>query len=935
MSGVRKWVLVWGGILLARGAAVFAEGKLSPQDVEFFEKQVRPVLVEHCMKCHSVAEKKTKGGLAMDSRELLLKGGDTGPAVVIGDPDKSLLVRAIRHETKEIAMPPKDPKLSDAQIGALAEWIRRGAPDPRVGVGASALSSAMDMAAARGHWAFQPVKRPAVRGDGITDIDRFLDEARRGRGIVAAGPADSRTLVRRLSYDLTGLPPTPEMVAAFEREPTEQRYRALVDELLASPRFGEKWARHWLDVARYADTRGVPVPITADARFLYSYAYRDYVIAAYNADKPYDRFILEQLAADRLPDADRETLPALGFLTLGRTFLNNNNDIIDDRIDVVMRGLQGLTVACARCHDHKFDPIPTKDYYSLYGVFNSSEVPMDPEIIREREDNPDRADYLAKRAEKMAQVDKGLREEARSLNRTIREKTAKYLIAVEELRRGAPANMDTFVGERGLVSLPLEKWRRKVDSVQTSDPVMGVWKAALELAGAGLSDGADWSVKLREHPQHGSWTALVRKAIAKEKVSGLAGVSDLLGRVVMEVDGLWKKAVEAADKAGKPFPEGLSEPDAETVRRWMDEEAGPLNLTQAEVEQAFPRKYRERRQKLMEVVQVFEGTHPGAPDRAIILKDRSKPLEPVVFIRGNPGNRGPVVPRQYLEVLSEGERKVWKEGSGRLELAQAIASPSNPLTARVYANRVWGILFGRPLVTTPGDFGVRTPPPAISGLLDLLAADLVADGWSSKALIRRIVLSGAYRMSSGTVAGQEDKDPDNAFFHRQDRRRLTFEAMRDTLVFASGELDTRVGGRPEILTKPPYPLRRAVYAFVDRQDVPSVLRAFDFASPDTSTPERFQTTVPQQALYLMNNDFLVERARALAARLPAGDVGTRVGALFSMLFQRSPTAAEAGLVRDYLSRPAHGAPDEKSKPIDRWTSLCQALLISNESVYVD
>ena len=902
-------------------------------DVEFFESKVRPVLAEHCFKCHSARDKKTKGGLAMDSRELMLKGGDTGPALVPGEPDKSLLVRAVRHEKPDLAMPPKDPQIAQEKIAALVEWVRRGAPDPRTG--ASVPAAHLDMAKARAHWAFQPVKRPDVRGEGATDLDRLLGEAQRAKGLVVAPRADARTQVRRLAYDLTGLPPSPEMVEAFEKAPTDEAYAKLLDELLASPRFGEKWARHWLDVARYADTRGVPVPITADARFLYSYAYRDYVIAAYNEDKPFDRFILEQLAADRLPDAGRDVLPAMGYLTLGRTFLNNNNDIIDDRIDVVMRGLQGLTVACARCHDHKFDPVPTKDYYSLYGVFNSSEVPAEPEIIREREDNPDRADYLAKRAEKMASVEKGLLEEVRLLNRTIREKTGKYLWAVEEMRKGAPANMDTFIGERGLVVLPLEKWRKKIDGLSASDAVLGFWKVALEIANAGAKEGEDLVPLIRAHPESGVWNPLVRNLLTKEKAIGLPAVAELFGRIVMEVDGKWKAALAAAEKAGKPAPDRLTEDDAEAVRRWMDEEAGPMNLTQAEVDQTFSRKYRERKQKLMEVVQVLEGTHPGAPDRAIVLRDKAKPSEPVVFIRGNPGNRGPAVPRRFLEVLAEGDRPAWKEGSGRLELAQAIASSSNPLTARVYVNRVWAALFGKPLVSTPGDFGVRTAPPTVPAVLEFLAADFMQRGWSSKALIRSIVLTDAYRRSSGAESAAEQMDPENAFVHRQNRRRLTFEAMRDTLVAVGGELDTRMGGRPEILTKTPYPLRRAVYAFVDRQDVPSVLRAFDFASPDTSTPERFQTTVPQQALYLMNNDFLAERARALASRLPDGGEDVRIRSLFRTLFQRAPKAEETEVLRAYLARPPHGAPEAKGRVLNRWESLCQGLLLANETVFLD
>jgi hypothetical protein len=520
-----------------------------------------------------------------------------------------------------------------------------------------------------GHWAFQkprPQPLPEVVDENWprSAMDRFVLARLENKRLRPSRRAPARQLARRLYFDLIGLPPTAEQVAELEADASYEAWDKLVDRLLASPHYGERWGRYWLDVARYADTKGYV--FREDRNYPKAYTYRDWVIGAMNDDLPFDRFLVAQLAADQL--GAPELLPAMGFLTLGRRFINNQHDIIDDRIDVVTRGLMGLTVTCARCHDHKYDPVPTADYYSLYGVFAS---------CREPKDGP-----------------------------------------------------------------------------------------------------------------------------------------------------------------------------------------GPL-----------------------------------------VLVDLPEPREPRIFLRGNPRNPGDQVPRQFLAVLCNGDRKPFQQGSGRMEMARAIASAENPLTARVWVNRVWSHLFGRGLVRTLSDFGVRSDPPSHPALLDHLAVQFVEHGWSTKWLIRQIVTSATYQQASGDRSDGRQADPENRFLWRTSRRRLDLEAMRDAVLAAAATLDGTMGGPSVRLTEAPYPRRRTVYGFIERQNLPGMFRTFDFANPDTHSPERPRTTVPQQALYLMNSPFAMEQAEALAkraTRYATADTACRISQLYRHAFAREPSAEETALGREFL-----------------------------------
>ena len=623
----------------------------NPSAFDDFERSVRPLLIAKCVGCHG--PKKQEAGLRLDSRNSTFAKLEFGTAVIPGDVKASRLSQVIQYIEDDVQMPPKG-KLSATDIRVLIAWIQSGAAWPR-----EADPAAANVDARKNHWAFQPISRPpipSVKNSAWprTSVDRFVLARLEAEGLKPAASAAPRTLVRRASFDLIGLPPVIGAVRRLEQDSSDSAWLALIDELLESKHFGERWARYWMDVARYSDTTGYV--FTQDRKLGDAWKYRDWLINAFNDDMSIKDFLIHQIAVDQvLPKDAGDKLAATGFLTLGRRFLNNKHDIIDDRIDVVTRGMMGFTVTCARCHDHKYDPIPSADYYSLYGVFASTH-------------EPDRA--------------------------------------------------------------------------------------------------------------------------------------------------------------------------KSTVR----------------------------------------------------LADLPKPFDPYVFVRGQQHNHGDRVPRQFLSALSP-NRQPFKQGSGRRELADAIANDNNPLTARVFVNRVWGHLFGRYLVDTPSDFGVRSEPPTHPELLDHLASSFIEQGWSLKWLVREIMRSSVYRQSS--FAEPSAVDPENRLLSRMNRRRLDFEAHRDAFLAVSGELDRTIGGPSVEITKAPFPKRRTVYAHIDRQNLPGLFRAFDLANPDTHAPQRFQTTVPQQGLFLLNNPFVLERAAELAKRTHSiADTSERIRELFRLTYSREPTEAE-------------------------------------------
>ncbi len=783
-------------LTLAFGATLAAVAALTPRPAasdtppptvsreaaEFFESKIRPILADSCLGCHG--KDAALGGLRLDSRAALLKGGATGPSVVPGDPEKSLLIAAVRH-TGKLKMP-QGSQLPPEQIAALEAWVKMGAPWPE-GAPAPMASAASTL------WSLKPVTKPTPPKvkDGTwaaNPIDRFVQAKLEAKGLKPSPPADRRTLLRRVTFDLTGLPPTPAEVDAFLADKSPDAYRKVVERLLASPHYGERWARHWLDIARYSDTKGYV--FTEDRNYPNAYTYRDWVIRAFNEDMPYSRFVASQIAADRLPGAKPSDQAALGFLTVGRRFLNNTHDIIDDRIDVTMRGLQGLTVACARCHDHKFDPIPTQDYYALYGVFASS-VETTPAISPKPISEP-------------------------------------YLAHDEKVRK-------------------------------TDEERLNLLRAQIN--------------RLRE--------------IVKDPAK--------------------------AASVPEPVKNGL---------QGFRENELPNPGQYAAIAPAFEPGTRERIDAMAAELETLRKTYPPRPEFAMAMADSPSPHHARVFKRGNPGNPGEEAPRRFLQALAKPgeEQPVWNQGSGRLELARAITAKDNPLTARVFVNRVWAWHFGQGIVRTPSDFGRQGDKPTHPELLDWLAATFVEQGWSVKQLHRMIVLSSTYRQDSSYRAAAYEADPDNRLLWRMNRRRLDMEQTRDALLAAAGRLDTsKVGGPSVEAWEGDYSTRRTLYGRIERQNLPGVFRTFDFASPDSTSPGRFQTTVPQQALFFMNSPFAAAQARALAARpeiAKAPEGAARVRALYRLLYGRQPDKEELALGLEFVLNGAK-APKE-SLPSARW-----------------
>ena len=915
-----------------------ASGVATSEQEKFFEEKVRPILAASCLECHGA--KKQESGLRLDSRQGALDGGDSGErAVVPGEPDRSLLVKAINH-AGDVHMPP-DSKLSAEQIETLTQWIRQGLPWPAAGPLSPSQQSAADRAAhdRADHWAFQRVQNPPVplirnpQSEIRNGIDAFVASKLAAAGLTPSPEANRRTLSRRLAVDLVGLPPTAEEVDAFAADESPDAYERLVDRLLASPQHGERWGRHWLDVARYGDTKGYA--FAQERRYPYAYTYRDYVIRSLNADLAYDQFIVEQLAADRLPPTDdKASLAALGFLTTGRKF-NNPHDDIDDQIDATTRGLLGLTVSCARCHDHKYDAIPTEDYYSLYGVFASCSQPDElpllapPEETAEFRKFEDELNKLRGEAEKFA-----AQKHTEFLDQT-RRQSADYLARV------AAGTQNTLLAKLPFLSLDpkdlrprmIQRWQRHLDQHAKADhPVLGPWSELIKLPSENFAERASpvlarWQ-EAAAGCQPGQLNPLVKAAFAADVPATRMDVARIYGKLLTDAYDQWQKA--------GANPEALDKLPLE-MRQLADLLLGkdsPTDIDRGDVRQYLNRADRNQYTALQKKVETFQASSPLAPPRAMSVVDKPQPFDPRVFIRGKAERQGKHVPRQFLLVMAGSDRQPFANGSGRLELAEKIVAAENPLTRRVIVNRLWMHHFGEPLVLTPSDFGVRCDPPTHPELLDWLATRLLDDGWSLKSMHRTIVQSAAYRQASLDRAECRAIDPENRLLWRANRRRLELEAMRDSLLAIAGRLDGTMYGRPVELTKSPFPRRRAVYGYIDRQDLPNLFRVFDIASPDSSTPRRPRTTVPQQALFLMNSPFVVEQAQAVAAALPQGeaiDDGQRIAAIYRTVLQRPPTADEESIGRQFIAA-AQGSSESKLSP---WEQYAQLLLLTNEVMYID
>jgi cytochrome c553 len=877
---------------------------------EFFERKIRPLLVQHCFSCHGRGQK--KGGLSLDSREGMLAGGESGTVVVLGKPDESLLIEAIDYEGG-VQMPPAG-KLADDEIAALRQWLLAGAPWPASDASASGgptIRSAGGISDAdRQFWSFQPIKEvppPAVKVAAWPrrPLDRFVLARLEAEEMQPVGDADRRTFIRRVYFDLLGLPPTAEEIEAFVADTRDNAYERLVDRLLASPHYGERQARHWLDLARYGEDQAH----TFQARLYPSgFRYRDWVVQSFNHDLPYDRFVMEQIAGDLLDDGDRmERLPALGFFALGPVYYADagcagkaKTDEYDDRIDTLCRSLLGLTVSCARCHDHKFDPISTQDYYALAGVFASTqyvEAPLAPADVVKRYDDAQAKFKQAEQRLKDAQTI-----ETRRVGESFAPRTADYLVAVANFERRhkdePKLTLDAAAKAAGLDALVLDRWRQRLEADRQSS-----------------------------HKLFADWRALAADAPEPELQKVAASLQATIVGAIEK-----RRALDEAKAKGTPA--GKSQLDAATVdvlKTIVDNRDAPLALPKDQADKrltADRREYLAGLQKEIDAAKKVVGekypfAHSIADGTVTNLK---------VHLRGNHKDLGDEVPRRFLSVLSADAKPFDQGSSGRLELARAIASPQNPLTARVFVNRVWQQLFGRGIVGSPSNFGLLGERPTHPELLDHLASQFIASGWSIKRLHREILLSSTYRLASTFNATNYARDPDSRLLWRMNRRRLDIESWRDAVLLVSGNLDMKVGG-PSSNLNDQGNRRRTLYAAVSRHDLNPMLRLFDFPDPNLTSERRVITTVPMQQLFVLNSEFMIRQAKSLATRLAnekLADDAARIERIYRLVLGRTPTEQEQRVAAEFLSAPAES--DVKLSP---WEQFAQALLCTNEFTYID
>ncbi|MBL8827874.1 MAG: PSD1 domain-containing protein [Planctomycetaceae bacterium] len=906
--------------------------------IEFFEKNVRPILVKHCYECHSGSE--TNGGLSVDTRAGLVKGGDSGTALVPGEPDKSRLIEAVRYKNPDLQMPPKNP-LSPTEVAALEQWVKDGAHDPRQAVSPAALHVAgMSIVEGRDFWSFRPLTKPAVPvvKDAAwiqTPLDTFVLAKLESLGLQPAPKADKRTLIRRVTYDLTGLPPTPDEIAAFMADDSVDAWAKVVERLLKSPDYGVRWGRHWLDVARYADSNG----LDENLAFGNAWRYRDYVVNAFNEDKPFDRFVIEQLAGDLLPDADQQTKTATGFLVLGAKVLAEPDreklmmDTIDEQLDTIGKAFLGMTLGCVRCHDHKFDPLKQTDYYALAAIFKSTKTfdTTSTGAIKHWHEHPfAEPDEIAR----IKAVDAALAEKKKAastyksaavakLRSDARAKATEYLIACAGFDPSMPlTQVEQIARPLGLHAHILHHCRLHLE-YHPDDPFFSKWHQL----------------------------AATRDLIA---------IENHFRPLFAAAETAWAAAKKADPKATK-----LADPQLEAARAALYDLSGFLAVpTQPEF--AFDAETLAEYHRLAEIARLMESGSPDLSSAMGVTDDKVLASLPI-HIRGNHRNLGTPVTRGFPEVMRNNDPQPTfpSAQSGRLELAQWLASPRHPLTARVYVNRVWRGHFGAGIVASTENFGKLGDRPTHPELLDWLASYLIDRGWSTKDLHRLILSSSVYQMAS--THPQESVgariDPENHLLWKSRIQRLEAESIRDAILATTGRLDRSIGGKTVPLRNRQFvfdhtsidhtkydSLRRAIYLPVIRNNLYTLFEQFDFPDPTMPTGSRNATVVAPQALLLMNADLVMDSADAWSRELirhPGRDA-QRIELAYQRAFGRQPTAIETQRAVAFVTEVAHssqsavadepaGEPSSTRRYVSRqqaWSLLCQSLLASNEFIYV-
>ena len=902
---------------------------------DFFEKRIRPIFAEHCFECHSADAGKSKGGLSLDSREDILRGGDSGAALKEKDPDHSKLIEAVRWTNQDFQMPPKK-ALSPAQISDLETWVSLGAPHPVASARErKSKPTAPTVEEGRAFWSFRPIGSPRIpvfeqveQQWAQSPIDGFILASLKQKGLSLSPEADKQTLIRRVTYDLTGLPPTPEETEAFVKNESPGAFALLVERLLDSPAYGERWGRHWLDVARYADSNG----LDENVAFGNAWRYRDYVIESFQKDKPFNQFLIEQIAGDLLPHANTEerlkNLTATGFLALGARVLAEPDlqklemDIIDEQIDTVGKAFMGMTLGCCRCHDHKFDPVPTADYYSLAAIFKSTRSIADEKLgaIKFSFEHP----IASPEQQAAKKAHNALTDE---LKKKITEATSKARAALKQELRHAAAE---YLAAAAI--LPDEPNYAEVEAAA----------AQKQLRPRYLLNARLYLAKNRSHPFFKHWHQFREEGGSK--------------RVFEYFSPLFEKSFSTLKTPSEKetAPNTSLEDNVTQALEALNDVAGFLAIPDKE-EHAFDRATLDSLAAMRESLAKMESSEPDVPS-IMGVADREVARSIPIHVRGSHLTLGKDCERGFPAVMrNETSSPIFpSRQSGRLELAKWMSSSEHPLTARVYVNRIWRWHFGRGIVTSTDNFGLLGARPSHPELLDWLTRRFIEDGWSTKEMHRLLMNSSTYKQSSQARNNQANVDPENHFLSRFNMQRLEAEELRDSLLFVSGRLDRNRGGKTIALRNREFVFnhtsrdrtsyqneRRTVYLPVIRNNVYDLMDLFDYPDPTAPNSDRATTTIAPQALLMLNSELVSESSRRLALQIAGerlSDDSARIKRTFLKTVSRLPSESEIASLRALLEklRISIGAeqPDSMNLNIQAWTLLCQTLLCSNEFAYI-
>jgi len=947
--------------LVALSLTVLSAPDLLAQDaagVDFFEKKIRPILVERCYECHA-ADKKVKGGLLLDTAEGWKKGGDTGPAIIPGDLEKSLLIKAVQYHDTDFQMPPKN-KLPQAEIAALEQWVKMGAPDPRTHK-VTLAKSGMSVEEGRNFWSYKPpqkVAAPSVKDTAWVrgEVDKFLLAKLEAKNLKPSGDTDRATLARRVYFDLIGLPPTPEQIDAFVQDKSPNAYEKLVDGLLASPHFGERWGRHWLDVVRYAESVTLRGLVYKEA-----WRYRDYVIDSFNKDVPFNQLVQEHVAGDLMTgsiEQRQRQIHGTAFLAMGNTTLEEQDkkqlamDVVDEQLDTLGKTFMGQTFGCARCHDHKFDPIPTKDYYAMAGILRSTRSLETANVSRWVEVSmplPPEEEAKAVAHEKaVASLEKELKE--------LKAKQSK--LATATIKKGSE-KMPKILAPENLPGVVVDDEQAKR---------VGEWTHSVyskSFIGTGFLHDAEsdkgkktltFAPDIRKTGNYEVRLAYVHAANRSTSVPVTIFTAD--GEVVLQVNQKEAPPIMGRfvslgrhrfEKGGAGFvlvsnegTEGIVGADA--VQFIPVEELQPTaTLAVADKTEAPNAKKDEQAAAMAAQVKRMEAEMKQLTASGVVrpkvmgVEEEKEPGDTFVHIRGSVHTLGEKVPRGFMQVATYGQPPVIPEKqSGRLEFGEWLASRNNPLTARVYVNRAWHWLFGEGIVRSVDNFGTTGEVPSHPELLDYLAVKFMDEGWSTKKLVRELMLSRAYQMSSVASEAAKQADPANTLLSHANRRRLEAEQIRDTILTLSGQLQLTMGGNTMKDINADYnykhdETRRSVYMPVLRNSLPDIFEAFDFADPSMVVGKRNTSTVPPQALYLMNHPFVVEQAQLAAKKLltEAGDDTAKIERAYRSAMGRSPTSGEREVALRFVTQATNANREEL------WGQFYQALFASLDFRYLN